>query len=278
MKACISALAIAVAMFAVAPAAAQDPTLGGIAIGEPLATIRAQIGDPLRVTEDDGLRFWRFFQAGHLMDVAENNNVAVGVTVLALRDSTYVDQTGVAFGMTADRVKALRGAPDRIENRSNGSVLLRYHSVVWRDHEGMPALWVYGFGPKGVDFIELTDPELAIAAGTGPPVALGDGSSFDDAVVVVQPSESLGVAWEYAYLAAHPCANDGRWRMQKQALTMHDGFPYDVLTAACSPGNATRDFFFDIRSYFGKSTSSMNVGPQYSAGAYGAHSLKPSAR
>jgi hypothetical protein len=86
---------------------------------------------------------------------------------------------------------------------------------------------------------------------SAPAAAVRGGSSFDDAIVITASSEPDGVRAEYAYLAAHPC-DGGTWKLGKQALATHASVPYDILSVTCSSGGAARDFYFDIRSFFGK--------------------------
>jgi hypothetical protein len=90
-----------------------------------------------------------------------------------------------------------------------------------------------------------------LVAATASPIPLTAGTSFADAIVIQASNEDAGVAAEYQYLRAHPC-DGGTWRVTQQALAQHGGKPYDVLTARCSTNGATRAFFFDISSYFGK--------------------------
>jgi hypothetical protein len=78
------------------------------------------------------------------------------------------------------------------------------------------------------------------------------GDSFANAVLDVQKGETDGVAWEYRYLAAHPCAENSRWKLERQALLRHYGRAYDRLHVVCPATNAERDFYFDITPYFGK--------------------------
>jgi hypothetical protein len=72
--------------------------------------------------------------------------------------------------------------------------------------------------------------------------------------VDLQQNESDGVAWEYRFLAFHPCADadHGRWQLKNQALLHANGRAYDRLHVVCPPTKAERDFYFDISSYFGK--------------------------
>jgi hypothetical protein len=57
----------------------------------------------------------------------------------------------------------------------------------------------------------------------GPPLADPAGDSISTAILNMQTNEIDGVAWEYRYLAFHPCGNDGRWRLKQQALMNKEG-------------------------------------------------------
>lgn len=110
-------------------------------------------------------------------------------------------------------------------------------------------------GPTAIyiDAATLQSADPSPAPSAAPATAPRGGTSFDDAIVIQAASESAGTAAEYAYLAAHPCMAGARWILQKQALVQHAQQPYDVLSVACSDGSKpARDFYFDIRSFFGK--------------------------
>lgn len=112
------------------------------------------------------------------------------------------------------------------------------------------ALLLAAFGPLPPTAPpEAVSPAPATSPLTSP--ARG-GTSFDDAVVINAANESDGAKAEYTYLAAHPCGNGGKWRLNAQHLITHDSTPYDVLDVTCSDGGANRSFYFDIKSFFGK--------------------------
>ena len=78
------------------------------------------------------------------------------------------------------------------------------------------------------------------------------GDSFATAILDMQENEDAGVAWEYRFLAFHPCAENTRWQLKNQALTKNGGRAYDLLHVVCPATKAERDFYFDITSFYGK--------------------------
>ena len=95
----------------------------------------------------------------------------------------------------------------------------------------------------------LAIPLLAFALGC---VELPAGSSPATAIVDPKANETDGVAWEYAYLRAHPCDGDAQWKVRQQALITAGQRAYDRLHVVCPTTKVERDYFFDITSYFGK--------------------------
>jgi hypothetical protein len=78
------------------------------------------------------------------------------------------------------------------------------------------------------------------------------GDSLSSAILDMQQNEIDGVAWEYRYLAFHPCTQSARWQLVKQSLVREGGRAYDRLHVACPTTKAERDFYFDITNYVGK--------------------------
>jgi hypothetical protein len=80
----------------------------------------------------------------------------------------------------------------------------------------------------------------------------GSGASQEDAVVITAPSPHLGISAEYAYVESK-CGRRGRdWTLLEQALLLGPaGKRYDCLSVRLADG-ATRDFFFDITSFYGR--------------------------
>ena len=78
------------------------------------------------------------------------------------------------------------------------------------------------------------------------------GDSLFAAILDKQANESDGVAWEYRYLAFHPCSGDTRWQLQNQSVMHAAGRAYDRLQVTARRRTPQRDFYFDITGYFGK--------------------------
>lgn len=74
-----------------------------------------------------------------------------------------------------------------------------------------------------------------------------DGLSMERAIPITAESSADGIPKEYAYLRRHYPG----WRRTKQALLRGGGRVYDRLTIV-SPTNETRDIYFDITGFFGK--------------------------
>jgi hypothetical protein len=84
------------------------------------------------------------------------------------------------------------------------------------------------------------------------PLTAANGDSLSSAILDMQQNERDGVAWEYRYLALHPCTESARWQVAKQSLLHEGSRAYDRLQVVCPPTKTERDFYFDITSYFGK--------------------------
>lgn len=84
------------------------------------------------------------------------------------------------------------------------------------------------------------------------PLTAATGDALSSAILDLQPNETDGMAWEYRYLAFHPCSESARWQLQTQSLLHESTRAYDRLHVACPGTKAERDFYFDITSYYGK--------------------------
>ena len=80
----------------------------------------------------------------------------------------------------------------------------------------------------------------------------GDGNSPQDAVVVNAPSSSIGVLLEYKYIQKQCGEKDVDWRIESQSLLdSAGGKPYDLMAVRLKDGT-TREFYFDISSFYGR--------------------------
>jgi len=77
--------------------------------------------------------------------------------------------------------------------------------------------------------------------------SLQDGSSYENAVVIQEKSESAGVSAEYKWLQEHYPGS----RTKMQALNNRNGKPYDVLTIVTANGTEQL-IYFDISRFYGK--------------------------
>ncbi len=255
-----AALLLAQAAATPAPQAAATPAAlvawFGIPLGAPAASLRASLGDPLRVvqvTGDNGpeyvARYWVPGSKTTFALVIEARGYVVGFQGFTQTAPTAVvqnvppDPKGIRLGDTLDRVKASQPALIS-KTDSDGSPLL-----VGRT--GATTGAAYSFeNDRVLSFEWIGEVPKTLPAQASPQAPNGDGIAA--AILDVQQNETDGVAWEYLYLAYHPCVNDTPWRLRQQSLLRDGSRAYDRLHVFCPPTKAERDFYFDITSYFGK--------------------------
>ena len=81
----------------------------------------------------------------------------------------------------------------------------------------------------------------------------GDGSSFENAIVILNATTSRdGIAAEYAYIERKHGKKFENWKPIGQSTNMLDGKRYDVVAIQIIPGNKTIQYFFDITEFYGK--------------------------
>lgn len=88
------------------------------------------------------------------------------------------------------------------------------------------------------------------AAGSGTHAKVegeGGGTSFADAVVINETSETTGVAAEYDWLKVHYPG----YTTLKQSLVYNEGKPYDIIEIKTADGKKEK-VYFDISHFFGK--------------------------
>ena len=86
---------------------------------------------------------------------------------------------------------------------------------------------------------------------SGPITSGGDGSSAEQAVVINATSTLIGVPEEYAYVEQMCGKKDEDYTFVTQMHSSENGREYDMLNVKMKDGT-TRDFWFDITSFFGK--------------------------
>ncbi len=74
-----------------------------------------------------------------------------------------------------------------------------------------------------------------------------DGTSFENAVVIHEKTETKGIAAEYAWLDAHYPG----YKIKSQSLKMNKKRVYDVLSFKTKQGK-DMEIYFDITDFFGK--------------------------
>jgi IMP cyclohydrolase len=80
----------------------------------------------------------------------------------------------------------------------------------------------------------------------------GTGKSMEDAVVITAPSSLSGISAENEYIQMECGRRNEDWTKMKQVLVNgSNGNHYDVITIQLKNGT-TREFCFDISSFFGK--------------------------
>lgn len=226
--------------------AAATPTRWlGVALGEPIAAVRATLGDPLDEKDlGDGLIKSVYLAADNsaFVGVDRKNGVVVMISLQPVKGSTVdlADPYGIRLGDLEQAVQKTRGKPDSTDNGDGADRWIYGSAPAWR--------YIFHNGVLGE--IIAIDPNAApsAAAAADPPVH--SGSSMADAIVIKGENEMTGVEWEYAYLAFHPCAS-GKRAMVKQALLTSNKRSYDLLTTKC-PGQDPQEIYFDISDYIGK--------------------------
>ncbi len=74
-----------------------------------------------------------------------------------------------------------------------------------------------------------------------------DGSSFENAVVITEKSETTGVTAEYKWLKEHYPG----YKTESQSLNYNNKKPYDIINIILSNGDKKK-VYFDISNFFGK--------------------------
>jgi hypothetical protein len=248
-------IAAAAALLLAQGPAFQPPVVWNrITLGGAASYLRAILGDPLRIVafDSDASRVARYWLPGDnstYVLVVERRGYVTSFDIITEATPTAPIQTvppdplGVRLGDTQTSIKAQH--PDL---------------QAGTDDQGMPTLMGriganagagYSFVKDRAQSIQWTTavpkdaPELA-------PIAAPAGDAPSTAILDMQQNESDGVAWEYRYLAFHPCVENERWRMLKQSLVQDGTRVYDRLHVVCPSTKSERDFYFDVTNYFGK--------------------------
>lgn len=240
-------------MLATVTLAADTPVAWhGVTLGAPASTLRPLLGDPLRIVPVNGARVARYWLPGanstYLLVVENGGYISsfeafTDVAPTAVLDNIAPDPSGVRLGDTLEAVKSAH--PD-------------YHSAI--DPDDRPLLAVRISPPTNASYVfdngRLRSFQWTSTAHAAQPalplLTAPTGDSLFAAILDKQSKETDGVAWEYRYLAFHPCSGDTRWQIRSQSSMHAAGRAYDRLRVVCPATNAERDFYFDITSFFGK--------------------------
>ncbi len=255
-------LSVLLALVAGSPAnAAPLPTFAGVTLGQTAQQLVAQRGDPLGDREQSGESVYLYLTpAGDLeefMHVKAGRVVAVGVSATPAGDTSASpapggaapSALGVHLGDPLSAVSAIR--KDRFvrtDQTPDGP------SMIYSDNHGLFYAFLVVDGKVAQITALMSNNWTAyLGASTARP-AIHGGASFDDAIVIKAASEDAGVRAEYAYLSLHACdpSGTGKWIAPQQSLVTSGGKSYDKVSARCSVNNSSRDFYFDVSSFFGK--------------------------
>ncbi len=240
----IAAIVLA-AVATAAPAPPANATFAGVTLGESATALVAQLGEPAGVADKGdmvGLVTYIYLarDGSAMEDVMLVDGNVMSVTVLPPAGREAPAAVGATPAATA--LGTWYGGP--ASSIPSGAQPL----------SGPDGL-LYRIGATGgvIDYMSAELPEATLRAlPVAPKATLHGGLSPADAIVIVAPTEGVGVRFEYVYLALSHCGGSGHWHSTGQALLNQNGRDYDRLDAQCTVGGAKRSFFFDISSYFGK--------------------------
>lgn len=249
-------MVIAALVFAAAQATAA-PSFAGVTLGETESALIAQMGEPmLRRNASGNAIEYVYVGAGNTIEfvrVVSGNVVQVAVKAAQPKDAISGDPPaalGITLGDPPAKILAL-GKERFVTALKSGDET----TGIYSGDDGLQYGFTTSYAAGNVtQVLARLDPAKAqaLAPSTAPQPILHGGTSFDDAIIIRAPNESIGVKSEYVYLAVHRCAGGGRWQSKNQGLQTHAGTPYDVLTVKCSTDNSETTFYFNIAGYFGK--------------------------
>lgn len=79
----------------------------------------------------------------------------------------------------------------------------------------------------------------------------GDGSSFENAVIIITDNPINGITDEYKYISIFYGKIDSDWTRELQSLNSHNDKTYDVIKIKLRNGDV-KEIYFDISNFFGK--------------------------
>jgi hypothetical protein len=265
----ITVLVIAFAAGTGSVQAADLPSYLGATLGQPAAELRSTFGDPLLVTVfpdfyiQHGMpvppsaipqrtaRYWMPPTAAFKL-ISERDGVVTGIELSMQGALTGpvpglpADPAGISIGASPADVIAKRGQPQTRTDKNLSYVLSNGIVATYGIENDLVTTIFY--------FLLPTVSPSTINPAAGPslsPLAEGDGSTMETALLDLVPTEQPGVRWDYLYLAFHPCDGTTQWKRQ-QSLVRAGAHTYDKMHLTCEPTKAERDIYFDITAFFGK--------------------------
>jgi hypothetical protein len=254
-------LSVLLALAAGATPAPVLPSFAGVTLGQTAQQLVAERGDPLGDREQSGETVYLYLTpAGNLeqfMHVKAGRVIAVAVSATPPQDPSQTPPAttalpsalGVTLGDPATAVAAIR--KDRFvrtDQTPDGP------SSIYSDNHGLFYAFLIVNGKVAQITAQMSNNWVAFLGPSNAKPALHDGASFADAIVIKAANEEAGVRAEYAYLALHACdaSGAGKWIAPQQSLVTNGGKNYDKVAARCSVNNSSRDFYFDVSSFLGK--------------------------
>jgi len=79
----------------------------------------------------------------------------------------------------------------------------------------------------------------------------GDGTSFENAVIIKAKTTSEGISKEYMFISMFYGNRDKDWELIMQSLQEHNNKSFDVIEIKLKNGEV-KEVFFDITNFFGK--------------------------
>lgn len=195
------------------------------------------MGDPIATAHDPRLdKFVYLTDNGNAFVTAiAEHGVVSGVRLWSVtnRAGKITDPFGVTLDANVQALHAKRGNPSRSGSDIDGP---------FQAYQDRDTLWLYHLrADETVSSITLSTSESALAELPARPLpAVHTGTSAADAIRVVQPDTASVQRFEQLFLAIHPCAGGGTWRVAK---TAHQG-GIDVVSAACDPSGAAQTWYF----------------------------------
>jgi hypothetical protein len=225
-----------------------------ITLGEAASDLRPLLGDPLRVLSFNNgtrhvARYWLAGSNSTYVLVVEERGYVVSFDAFTdtapagILENVPADPFGVRLGDTLENVKVKHPTVEGgVDEEGNPFLVGRTSATTGVE---------YSFENNRVRAFQWAAP-VPIGNAALAPLAVASGDATSSAILDVQQDETDGVAWEYRYLAFHPCTENARWQLKSQSLLNEGGRAYDKLRVVCPPTKSERDFYFDITNYYGK--------------------------